>query len=237
MLHSQEIWQEDQYEPYRAPKPSAVRLSFSQKGILAGIMLTTMMLMGMGETTDPAAMMGGLAAEPEATSETNGGISRIFSPGVQAWETEILEWSAEWGLDPNLVATVMQIESCGSPKALSGSGAQGLFQVMPYHFEEGDNGYHPETNARRGLGYLRKALEAFHGDVRLALAGYNGGINGAGRPESEWTNEMLHYVHWGENIYAEAKNGAATSATIQAWLEAGGDHLCTQAKGETAFKR
>ena len=39
-------------------------------------------------------------------------------------------------LDPDIIATIIQIESCGNPAARSTAGAQGLFQVMPFHFEE-----------------------------------------------------------------------------------------------------
>ena len=73
-----------------------------------------------------------------------------FSPSVQYWEDEILSWADTYLLDPYLVATVMQIESCGNPQAVSPVGAQGLFQVMPYHFYSGEDMLDPETNALRG---------------------------------------------------------------------------------------
>ncbi|MEW5941929.1 MAG: transglycosylase SLT domain-containing protein, partial [Chloroflexota bacterium] len=74
-------------------------------------------------------------------------LSPIFTPEVQHWGNQILAWSADFGLDPNLAATVLQIESCGDPRALSRSGAMGLFQVMPFHFYSTDDPYHPDTNA------------------------------------------------------------------------------------------
>ena len=36
----------------------------------------------------------------------------------------------------------------------------GLFQVMPYHFQEGEDPFSPDINAKRGLIYLRTAQEA-----------------------------------------------------------------------------
>ena len=127
------------------------------------------------------------------------------------WEDQIVEWAADHKLDPNLVATVMQIESCGDPGALSPAGAMGLFQVMPYHFAEGEDSYEPATNARRGLGYLAQSLAAFNGDPAMAMAGYNGGIAGAGRPRSQWAQETVDYYYWGENIYADAAAGRSQS--------------------------
>ena len=156
-------------------------------------------------------------------------IAMLFTPEVQRWEKEIVDWSNEWGLDPNLVATVMQIESCGDPEAISGAGAMGLFQVMPYHFEGTEDPYKPGTNAYRGLAYLRSALDARGGDIKLALAGYNGGITGAKRPESAWSAEMIRYVYWGTGIYADARKDRSQSDRLNEWLGRGGTSLCAQA--------
>ena len=115
-----------------------------------------------------------VAAQPAAVPST--GISPIFTPEIHYWADSIIRWAAASNLDPNLVAIVMQIESCGDPRATSRAGAIGLFQVMPYHFKIGENPYQPDTNALRGLGYLKRSLDTAGGDARLALAGYNGGI-------------------------------------------------------------
>jgi hypothetical protein len=54
-------------------------------------------------------------------------LSPIFTASVQYWKDDLIRWSSEHNLDPNLSATVMQIESCGNPNAGSGAGAMGLF--------------------------------------------------------------------------------------------------------------
>ncbi len=156
-------------------------------------------------------------------------IAPLFTPQVQYWGAAIVRWSATWGLDPNLVATVMQIESCGDPAARSHAGAMGLFQVMPYHFAEGEDPYQPGVNAARGLAYLRRALDARGGDIRLAFAGYNGGIAGAQRPEFTWPAETIRYVYWGWGIYNDARKGKSSSARLEEWLNSGGASLCAQA--------
>ena len=156
------------------------------------------------------------------------GLSPLFSPQILFWEDEILTWSEKKGLDPNLVATVMQIESCGDPQAVSIAGAMGLFQVMPYHFKAGENPYHPQTNAHRGLSYLKQSL-AKGGTIELALAGYNGGIQGAQAPPSNWKDETKRYVYWGTGIYEDAQAGKDHSARLDEWLERGGARLCQQA--------
>ncbi len=164
-------------------------------------------------------------AEPLSST---GGIAPLFTPEVQAWEEKILQWSVRYQLDSNLIATVMQIESCGNPKALSPAGAQGLFQVMPYHFQSGEDSLAPGINAKRGLNYLRGALEE-GGNVRLALAGYNGGIQGATRPQELWPAETRRYVYWGVGIYKDAKSGKSSSARLDEWLSSGGRTLCQSA--------
>ena len=159
----------------------------------------------------------------------DGKIASFFSPSVKHWEPQIIAWAKKWNLDANLVATVMQIESCGNPQVVSSAGAAGLFQVMPFHFVSGENSYDPQTNAKRGLAYLRQAFEARKGDVRATLASYNGGITGASRPESSWAGEMVRDARWGSGIYQDALAGNAESPTLQEWLTAGGSNLCTQA--------
>lgn len=157
------------------------------------------------------------------------GLSPIFTPSVQYWGGQILAWTAEFNIDPNLAATVMQIESCGDPRALSSAGAKGLFQVMPFHFHTYDDPYNPETNALRGLAYLASALERAGGDPRLAMAGYNGGVGLIGRAEWTWPAETKRYVKFGGPIYEDAKAGLSTSENLTVWFNQYGASLCRQA--------
>ena len=163
-------------------------------------------------------------------------IATLFTPEVQYWGGDITRWAAQVGLDPNLAAVVMQIESCGDPRALSRAGAMGLFQVMPFHFAAADAPYLPETNAARGLAYLGHALSAAEGDPRLAFAGYNGGISVIGKPEWTWPAETVRYAYWGSGIYADALSAAASSSRLDEWLGAGGASLCRAARQRLALE-
>ena len=164
------------------------------------------------------------AALPDAPGRAI--LSPVFTPEVRRWEEDIISWAAEFSLPPTLIATVMQIESCGDAQALSGAGAQGLFQVMPFHFQPGEDARDPGTNARRGLAYLARALELSAGRVDLALAGYNGGLSRISQAPDSWPAETQRYVAWGSAIYADITGGRPTSPALQAWLEAGGARLC-----------
>lgn len=157
-------------------------------------------------------------------------LSPIFMPSVLYWREQILKWSADYAIDPNLAATVMQIESCGDPQAGSRVGATGLFQVMPFHFEEGENYFDPDTNARRGLDYLSRGLELSGGHAGLALAGYNGGHGIISRSYERWPRETQSYYRWGSGIYREASAGWDSSPTLATWLSVGGRSLCASAE-------
>ena len=140
-----------------------------------------------------------------------------------------MAWAQQYNLDPNLVATVMQIESCGDPQAISSAGAMGLFQVMPFHFLSSDDPFNPDTNAARGLAYLRRSLEAAGGNPDLALAGYNGGIGVISRPVSAWADETRRYLYWGSGIYQDAQAGLSQSNRLDEWrAHAGGS--CARAR-------
>jgi soluble lytic murein transglycosylase len=89
-------------------------------------------------------------------------------------------------LEPALLAAVIYHESKFDPRAESSSGAIGLMQLTPAtakgiaqrtggsRFQLSDL-YDPELNVRYGSWYLRHLLDRYDGDLRLALAAYNGG--------------------------------------------------------------
>jgi murein DD-endopeptidase MepM/ murein hydrolase activator NlpD len=103
------------------------------------------------------------------------------------------------GLDPLLVAAIIQQESNWNPKANSGAtgcgrdiGARGLMQVMPCHYEgdgldADDVGYDPETSIKYGTKIFKSCLDQFKA-TDVALACYNGGAgtvqNAGGRVPS-----------------------------------------------------
>ncbi len=166
---------------------------------------------------------------PTATAIVPTSLSPAFRPEVLRWEPEILTWSTTYQLDPNLIATIMQVESCGDPDVVSPSGAVGLFQVMPFHFAEGEDMNDPQTNAARGLSYFADSLKRAGGDVGLALAAYNGGQGLIEQPAADWPAETRDYIEWGKGIYAEVSEGVNPSPTLDRWLAAGGQSLCAQA--------
>lgn len=180
-----------------------------------------------GEAQQPAQQSQGVPVG--AAVPFQGNIASFFTDEVKYWESKIVEWGQLYHIDPNIVATVMQIESCGDPRAISSAGAQSLFQVMPFHFTAGENAMDPDTNAKRGMLFMADLLSRSNGDVGMALAGYNGGPGVMSRSMNSWPAETQRYYRWGSGIYNDIVNGSATSETLQQWLAAGGSALCNQA--------
>ena len=168
-------------------------------------------------------------------SSASNRLAPLFTPEVQHWNMDILHWSGVSNLDPNLVATVMQIESCGDAFARSSAGAIGLFQVMPFHFASTDNPFDPDTNALRGLMYLHRVFEAANHDVSWSLAAYNGGPSLIGLNDGMWPAETVRYVYWGSGIYADAAQMKPASQRLNEWLSSGGASLCRQAHQQSGL--
>ncbi|HET8670135.1 MAG TPA: lytic transglycosylase domain-containing protein [Candidatus Saccharimonadales bacterium] len=224
---------QDDWQPAAASENGSGWLSFYMLPPLAALLIIGLVaLVALKSPLTPSALPmnnSTLVLQSAAQNFASNQISPIFTKEVQHWGNDIVRWANAAGVDPNLAATVMQIESCGDPRATSRSGATSLFQVMPFHFRLGENPYDPETNAVRGMNYLARSLQAGGGNARLALAGYNGGIGVISRNEWLWPSETKRYVLYGAPIYEDARNGATSSASLTEWYQKYGAGLCGQA--------
>ncbi|WP_456380257.1 transglycosylase SLT domain-containing protein [Thiolapillus sp.] len=98
-------------------------------------------------------------------------------PGCRAIVSLVEKLSREYGLDANLVLSVIRVESGFNIRAQSLKGASGLMQLIPataVRFGVKDI-WDVEQNIRGGMAYLRWLLAYFKGDLAKALAGYNAG--------------------------------------------------------------
>ena len=90
-------------------------------------------------------------------------------------------------LSPELVLSVIHVESLFDRFAISSAGAQGLMQVMPFWKEEigrpEDNLTDIATNLRYGCTILKYYLERESGNLVRALARYNGSLGQTWYPE------------------------------------------------------
>lgn len=89
------------------------------------------------------------------------------------------------GLEPGLVLGLIQVESGFRKYAISGVGARGYMQVMPFWTRVIGDGqpsklFHLQANLRYGCSILRMYVDMERGNLFLALGRYNGS---RGRPE------------------------------------------------------
>ena len=97
----------------------------------------------------------------------------------KSYEKDILRAAKQHDVDPDLVKAVIKVESNFNSSAISRKGAMGIMQLMPDTAEgySVDNPFNPKENIDGGTKYLKKLIEMFGGDLKLALAAYNAGEN------------------------------------------------------------
>ena len=90
------------------------------------------------------------------------------------------------GLDPQMVLGLVQVESGFRKYAVSGAGARGYMQIMPFWVrligKTDSNLFHMRTNLRFGCTILRHYLDLERGDLYRALGRYNGSLGQAEYP-------------------------------------------------------
>lgn len=85
--------------------------------------------------------------------------------------------SNRYGIDPDIVLSLIHAESAFDPNAISPKGAQGLMQLMPQTATSMgvENPMDAAANVEGGTRYLRELLTLYHEDLTKALAAYNAG--------------------------------------------------------------
>ena len=100
-----------------------------------------------------------------------------FSSAADEFEDLIKTTARAHQVSPLLVKAVIQAESKFDPSAVSHKGAVGLMQVLPSTARA--EGVHdlldPKMNLEAGVRHLKKLLQSFNDDEKLALAAYNCG--------------------------------------------------------------
>jgi peptidoglycan hydrolase-like protein with peptidoglycan-binding domain len=88
-------------------------------------------------------------------------------------------WAGRYGVDPTLARALAWMESGFQTNLTSGAQAWGVMQIIPSTWDYVEDvladqqiARTPEGNVRVGILYLRHLLQRFHGDERLALAGW-----------------------------------------------------------------
>ena len=121
--------------------------------------------------------------------------------GVGKFAPYIEEAASTYGVDPTLIQAVIQAESNGNPRAISPAGAQGLMQLMPATAKElgVKDPFDPAENIMAGTRYLRRLLDRYQGNTRLALAAYNWGMGNLESRPHALPKETRDYIARVEN--------------------------------------
>ena len=89
----------------------------------------------------------------------------------------IADSARDHGVAPELVASVIAVESNFNPNAVSWRSARGLMQLMPETAARFGvtQVFDPRQNIDAGTRYLKELLLRYNGDLSLTLAAYNAG--------------------------------------------------------------
>jgi soluble lytic murein transglycosylase-like protein len=120
----------------------------------------------------------------------------------------IIDHAAQkYDIDPNLIYSVIQVESNFNPSAISSKGAKGLMQLMPETAKElgVENAYNAHDNVMGGTRYLRMLLDRYDGQVDLALAAYNWGMGNVEKNPGKLPAETLDYLEKVNKAYKNRK--------------------------------
>ena len=131
-----------------------------------------------------------------ADDEVRQALVTALPHGELLWRT-----GQRWGVDPLLLAAMVETESGFDAEAVSLQGALGLMQVLPETadlFRPIADPIEPAVNVEVGARYLVSQLKLFDGDLPLALAAYNAGpgnvIRFAGIPPFRETRRYVRRV-------------------------------------------
>lgn len=118
---------------------------------------------------------------PLPTTTTTSASPTAFAAGEETgsvpFASTIEAACAKYGLNPNLLAGLIEQESHFDPTVGSGAGAQGLTELMPEtaSFLGVTDPHDPTQSIEGGARLLSEKLKEFGGNTELALAAYNAG--------------------------------------------------------------
>ena len=109
----------------------------------------------------------------------------------------VQRYATHYGVPPELIAALIDIESGWNPSAVSNKGAIGLMQLMPSTARRfgAARPFDIEQNVAAGTRYVTTLMWEFHGDLRLVTAAYYAGDRWVGEAQLNYSNpDVIAYV-------------------------------------------
>jgi soluble lytic murein transglycosylase-like protein len=129
----------------------------------------------VAETVVAPRVVSSMPATPAAPPAPAAAVSPASPSG--AIDEMVARIAARESLPPQLIHSVIKVESNYDRYAVSPKGAQGLMQLIPATAQRFGvtDAFNPADNIQGGARYLRYLLELYNGDYPRALAAYNAG--------------------------------------------------------------
>lgn len=112
-------------------------------------------------------------------------------------ERHVRIYASRYGVSPELIDALIDVESRWNPRALSNKGAMGLMQLMPATARRfgAIQPFDVEQNIAAGVRYITTLMWEFHGDLRLVVAAYYAGDGWIARKQLSYRNpDVIAYV-------------------------------------------
>ena len=204
-------------------------MHFCSETVLRTALLTSMIATGLGAENSASDTLSVPAPAPRAVSvvpadaRTGRLVRRIVvspkpgDPAVRKLDpavTAAIEETAKgFDVSPELIHSMIQVESNYDPFAVSPKGAQGLMQLMPATARRFGvtNTFDARQNIEAGVRYLKLLQDTFKDD-RLAIAAYNAGEKAVAKyGDVPPYPETVNYVAKVGKKYGQAKRAAEKS--------------------------
>ena len=165
-------------------------------------------------------MMSGLYVPSTYASIASPAVSKrlLNNPYLARYESTINRHASTYGVDVNLIKSVMAAESGFNASALSSKNAMGLMQVIPptaaRYGITAEQLMIPERNIYAGVRYLKDLSRMFKGRPELIVAAYNAGEGAVYKyknqvpPYAETQNYVRKVMQY-YSVYSQ-NSGAAT---------------------------
>lgn len=141
------------------------------------------------------------------------------APSAPPYRELVSAAASRYGVDAELISSVMEVESHFDAKAISPKNARGLMQLLPETAARlgVKDIFDPQENIDAGTRYLKELLQLYNNNLTLALAAYNAG------PEKvqKYGNvppyrETVSYVNQVKRKYQKSKSAASAKPATPA---------------------